>query len=77
MCGIAGIISPGNKNRDMEAMLKNMIHRGPDDCGTWSDDMCNIMFGHRRLSILDLSSAGRQPMTSHDGRFSIACNGDI
>jgi asparagine synthase (glutamine-hydrolysing) len=74
MCGIAGII--GNNN---STVLKNMLiatrHRGPDDHGTFTDDHCSI--GMNRLSILDLSSAGHQPMFSEDKRFVIVYNGEV
>ncbi|MBT5400646.1 hypothetical protein HOL24_08905, partial [bacterium] len=62
MCGITGIF--GNLRKDeLEAsvhkMLSVLTHRGPDDSGIWTDN--GIAFGHRRLSIMDLSSAGHQP----------------
>src|SRR5262245_42255382 len=64
MCGIAGIISWSA--RELEAQLAPMIdaqaHRGPDAWGVWSDEHCTL--GHRRLSIIDLSEAGRQPMSN-------------
>ncbi len=78
MCGIAGFIS----NRDLHTsaellhtMLERLRHRGPDVAGTYSDG--NLMLGHRRLSIMDLSSAADQPMTSADGRFVIVFNGEL
>jgi asparagine synthase (glutamine-hydrolysing) len=52
-------------------------HRGPDDAGAWADAQAGIAFGHRRLSIVDLSPAGHQPMASAGGRFDIAFNGEI
>lgn len=75
MCGIAGFVHLG-ANRDVSlsrlaAMLKPIHHRGPDDDGTWCDDHRGIALGHRRLSILDLSPAGHQPMESACGRFVI------
>ncbi|MBA3710881.1 MAG: asparagine synthase (glutamine-hydrolyzing) [Pyrinomonadaceae bacterium] len=83
MCGIAGIV--GSKTPDAEARLNRMsravAHRGPDDAGvmTWpeSADRSQTAFTHRRLSIIDLSSAGRQPMTTRNGRFTIVFNGEI
>ncbi len=78
MCGIAGII---NLNREpiSQAILHRMTeaikHRGPDDNGLFIDDY--IGFGHRRLSILDLSSAGSQPMSTRDGRYTITYNGEV
>jgi len=82
VCGIAGIYRPGGGNRgDFEAELKSMTetirHRGPDDSGTWVDSDAGIGFGHRRLSIVDLSPLGRQPMQSAGGRYWITFNGEI
>lgn len=78
MCGIAGFISNQNLNTNAEllhAMLEKLQHRGPDAVGTYSDE--NLMLGHRRLSIMDLSSAADQPMTSADERFVIVFNGEL
>jgi asparagine synthase (glutamine-hydrolysing) len=58
-------------------MADALTHRGPDDSGTWVDEGAGIAFGHRRLSIIDLSAAGHQPMRSHTGRFVIVYNGEI
>ena len=81
MCGIAGFWSPDQTVRDGEAVLKTMTdaiaHRGPDADGQWSDGNAGIFLGHRRLSILDLSPAGAQPMLSASGRFVITFNGEI
>ena len=52
-------------------------HRGPDDHGTWSDAQAGIVLAHRRLSIVDLSATGHQPMPSADGRYVLAYNGEI
>jgi asparagine synthase (glutamine-hydrolysing) len=62
---------------NMQAMLSSIQHRGPDDQGIWCDESYPIAIGHRRLSIIDLSSAGAQPMTSSSGRYVIAFNGEI
>ncbi len=82
MCGLAGFISPANRQAsflemDATAMANAIRHRGPDDSGTWVDQAAGIGLGHRRLSVLDLSPAGHQPMASTDGRYVIAFNGEI
>lgn len=78
MCGIAGFCNWGDDwQKNIERMNERMYHRGPDDCGIWSTEDHRVVFGHRRLSIVDLSSAGAQPMTSHNGRYIIAYNGEI
>jgi asparagine synthase (glutamine-hydrolysing) len=83
MCGIAGFLAPGSHFSyvEMEQFLTNMsdaiIHRGPDDGGSWTDPEAGIWLGHRRLSIVDLSPAGHQPMQSAGGRYMIAFNGEI
>src|SRR6266566_4707891 len=77
MCGIAGIISltesacPYAIGRTVDAQR----HRGPDASGTWSDGRCTL--GHRRLAIIDLSEAGRQPLSNEDGTVWITFNGEI
>jgi asparagine synthase (glutamine-hydrolysing) len=82
MCGIAGFAQfrPGSKP-DLEARARNMadrlVHRGPDDSGTWTDPAAGVAFGFRRLSILDLSPAGHQPMGSASGRFVMVFNGEV
>ena len=58
-------------------MNSAIFHRGPDSNGTWQDNDAGVVFGHQRLSILDLSSAGHQPMKSNSGRFIITYNGEI
>ena len=78
MCGIAGVLILNGKEPDrqlMPAMLEKMKHRGPDDKGTFRED--NIELGHVRLSIIDLTSAGHQPMYSADERFVLTYNGEI
>ncbi len=58
-------------------MARTLAHRGPDDKGVWAKDECGPALGHRRLSILDLSSRGRQPMVSTGGRYVLAYNGEV
>lgn len=83
MCGIAGFITSGDDNspkvmeRFLTAMSDAITHRGPDDEGSWSDAEAGVWLGHRRLSIVDLSNAGHQPMRSASGRYIIAFNGEI
>jgi asparagine synthase (glutamine-hydrolysing) len=79
MCGIVGFIdhsiaAPEALCRQMAGVLS---HRGPDDHGVWTDREVGVALGHRRLSILDLSPAGHQPMSSRRGRFLITFNGEI
>jgi len=79
MCGIAGILghlesSPIPVVSDMVAQLR---YRGPDDSGVWCDPLVGIGLGHARLSILDLSSEGHQPMLSASGRYVISYNGEV
>src|ERR1041385_4233151 len=81
MCGIAGLIDQSPQSR-IGAMLKAIEHRGRDDEGVWTSSPVNdggqrVCLGHRRLSIIDTSSAGHQPMLSHDGRFVAILNGEI
>ncbi len=61
----------------VEAMASRLLHRGPDDGGTWADEAAGLALGHRRLAIVDLSAAGHQPMASSSGRFVMAFNGEI
>ncbi|MCI8752178.1 MAG: asparagine synthase (glutamine-hydrolyzing) [Lachnospiraceae bacterium] len=78
MCGIAGIIKKDKKavmKSEIKKMTDILVHRGPDSSGKYIEN--NIGFGHRRLSILDLSCAGTQPMVSHDGNYIITFNGEI
>jgi asparagine synthase (glutamine-hydrolysing) len=81
MCGIAGLISLDPESR-IAPMLNCIEHRGRDDQGVWTssqinDDGQRACLGHRRLSIIDTSSAGHQPMLSADGRFVVILNGEI
>ena len=81
MCGIAGVLDPTSARDRLErnaiAMSDSIAYRGPDDHGLWSDPEAGIALTHRRLSIVDLSPAGHQPMVSADGRFIITYNGEI
>jgi asparagine synthase (glutamine-hydrolysing) len=83
MCGLAGFVEArgGGQQSGLEALASRMAealrHRGPDDQGVWADPEAGIALGHRRLSILDLSPAGHQPMFSPSGRFVIVYNGEI
>src|SRR5256885_13471899 len=78
MCGIAGILSGQRVDRNaIERMTRPLTHRGPVDDGIWIDPEAGIGLGHRRLAIVDLSSAGHQPMHSADGRFVLTFNGEI
>lgn len=78
MCGIAGFV---NQRADADILIRNMldqmIYRGPDGEGYWLDGHTGLALGHRRLSVVDLSENGAQPMVSADGRFVITYNGEI
>src|SRR5262245_2406246 len=82
MCGLAGLydsghrLDPEKRLRVVQSMAARVAHRGPDDAATWANG-AGIAFGFRRLSIIDLSAAGRQPMASADGRYVVAYNGEI
>ncbi|MEE9438575.1 MAG: asparagine synthase (glutamine-hydrolyzing) [Saprospiraceae bacterium] len=81
MCGIAGIRTyKSNQNlnleRDIKRMTNIMSHRGPDDEGFCISEN-NVVLGHRRLSIVDLSPTGHQPMNTDDGRYALVLNGEI
>ncbi len=79
MCGICGVLAPGGAVDDglIRGMADTLAYRGPDDSGVWTDAEAGIGLGHRRLSILDLSPLGRQPMHSACGRYVIAYNGEV
>lgn len=78
MCGIAGFCNGGEHwKQDIERMNEKMYYRGPDAFGIWSNEKHTVVFGHRRLAIVDLTPSGAQPMESHDGRYVIAYNGEI
>lgn len=78
MCGIAGILSPYKPvlESSIQKMTDAIIHRGPDGAGCWINDKKNVGLGHRRLSIIDLSNAGHQPM-HYLNRYTISFNGEI
>lgn len=76
MCGIVGWA--GDVQPQLARRMQDMLaHRGPDGEGSWHNERGNIWLGHRRLSIIDLSDAGRQPMHSASGRYTIVFNGEI
>lgn len=79
MCGIAGFIAPGTAPSQarplLEAMLRRIAHRGPDDAGSWFEG--GVAIGHLRLAIVDLSPSGHQPMHSASDRYVLAFNGEI
>ncbi|TDJ39827.1 MAG: asparagine synthase (glutamine-hydrolyzing) [Gammaproteobacteria bacterium] len=83
MCGIAGFIyrqrrpDTGELTEIVNRMAARLHHRGPDAGGTWTDAETGVGLGHRRLSIIDLSVAGAQPMQSASGRYVIVYNGEI
>ena len=83
MCGITGFAdirqskNSYDSKRIIECMTDVLKSRGPDDKGIWIDKKDNICLGHRRLSIIELSNLGKQPMTSHNNRFVIIYNGEI
>jgi asparagine synthase (glutamine-hydrolysing) len=78
MCGIAGIWKKSGDAAETAARMSDAIaHRGPDDSGVWSDSAAGIALGFRRLSIIDLSSAGHQPMHSASGRYTLIYNGEV
>ncbi|MEW9624792.1 asparagine synthase (glutamine-hydrolyzing) [Rhodanobacter geophilus] len=82
MCGLAGFWQLHGGARDalleqVQSMSARLRHRGPDDSGAWCDESAGIVLAHRRLSILDLSPAGHQPMLSACGRYVLVFNGEI
>ena len=83
MCGIAGFLDPKRRSGDNElralaaGMAGALRHRGPDAQGVWADAEAGVALGHARLSIIDLSPAGAQPMLSASGRFALSYNGEI
>ena len=80
MCGFAGFVSTkpfAGAEVVLEQMGRAIEHRGPDAAGVWFDHSLSLGLSHRRLSIIDLSEFGAQPMASESGRFVIAFNGEI
>ena len=83
MCGVTGCVAPIGKvsEETLAFWTRNattaLEHRGPDDSGIWIDAQLGVGLGHRRLSIIDVSSFGHQPMISKDGRFVITYNGEV
>jgi asparagine synthase (glutamine-hydrolysing) len=83
MCGFTGFLQSSNfiaadvMPSTVGRMAETLHHRGPDDCGVWTDPAAGIALGHKRLSIIDLSPEGHQPMASASGRYVIAFNGEI
>jgi asparagine synthase (glutamine-hydrolysing) len=82
MCGFIGFLSNNTHSKEhltdvTNRMLTPIEHRGPDSSGIWLDETLGITFGHRRLSIIDLSESGKQPMQSKSNRFVIAYNGEV
>jgi asparagine synthase (glutamine-hydrolysing) len=83
MCGLTGWFRSTSVDARLEPldtvrrMADRLTHRGPDDSGEWVDDAAGIALSFRRLSIIDLSPAGHQPMVSPSGRYVIAFNGEV
>src|SRR5476651_727450 len=79
MCRIAGIVDPSSLDLDGDILkMRDSMHRGgPDDAGIYVNQSLHLAFGHRRLSLLDLSPAGHQPMFDAGGRISIIFNGEV
>lgn len=82
MCGFAGYFSTRANTRDgheaaIARMIAPIVHRGPDDFGTWAEPEAGVALGFRRLAIIDLSAQGHQPMRSASGRFTMVFNGEV
>lgn len=78
MCGFVGVLSSTFLNEStLCKMTRTLEHRGPDESTLWQDSLSGISLGHQRLSILELSNAGSQPMFSANGRFALVYNGEI
>jgi asparagine synthase (glutamine-hydrolysing) len=82
MCGLAGLLATGPADpawlgEQTKAMIDSLVHRGPDDSGVWVDGEAGVALGFRRLSIIDLSQLGHQPMGSASGRYTMVFNGEV
>ena len=80
MCGIVGFISSDSNlqlEKSLKIMMETLSHRGPDDSGVWTDSSLGVAFGHKRLSVIDTSENGNQPMLSSCGRYLTVFNGEI
>ena len=78
MCGIAGFCNlKGDRLGNIDRMNRRMIHRGPDAAGVWASEREDVVLGHQRLAIVDLTPSGEQPMESNSGRYVIVFNGEI
>src|SRR5687768_10435356 len=81
MCRIAGIINPSLSTAALHSMVKEMCalqeHGGPDDEGFYTSEEHHLVLGHRRLSLIDLSTCGHQPMAFENGRYQLSYNGEL
>ncbi len=78
MCGVAALVGPwAHDDERLAAMVRVQHHRGPDDRGRWSDEGAGVALGHNRLSILDLTPRGRQPMLAPEGDLALVFNGEV
>ena len=81
MCGISGLLGFSGNDSELDTELRKMVsclrHRGPDNTGFWNDPKVGFKIAHQRLSIIDVSDSGNQPMISNSGRYVIALNGEI
>src|SRR6202034_415401 len=81
MCGICGVLafndSFDHSEHTVRSMRDTMVHRGPDDAGVWRSPKGRVALGHRRLSIVDVSHSGHQPMCNEDASIWVSFNGEI
>ena len=78
MCGLTGFVQYDYFDDEcIIDMVKQIKNRGPNDCGYWIDNNKNVALGHTRLSIQDLTEAGKQPMISKDSKYVLIFNGEI